>query len=204
MPNPAASIMSTARELDPPSPESSLPCHLTRAVVDAGAISTSYIRAGVGAPLLLLDPQVSPDGSCTPLVASLAVHFRVLAPEAPAPDAMRAPSHGSRATAFSTWLRGFLDGLGLPPVSILARDEYALPSLSFCFTDAPRVERLVLTHRDVGDPALGAETLPERLDRSGVLLLVLREDTGADRESARRAMTEAALRFLRGTDPAAP
>ena len=195
--------MSTASELDPPSPPTS-PIHLTRALVDAGTISTSYIRAGVGAPLLLLDPLVPADGSCVPLLLPLAAHFRVLAPAVPAAfSATGRRSQAAHATAFSTWLRGFLDGLGLPPVSIVARDECALPSLSFCLTDAPRVERLVLTHRDAEDPALGGETLPDRLDRSGVPILLLRDDPGAGRDGARRSMTEAALRFLRAGDPTA-
>jgi hypothetical protein len=66
--------------------------------VVAGAVETSYRRAGQGPPVLLLsaDPQA---------FAALARRFRVLQPD-PTPGAV-----GS--SGWVEWLRGLVDGLGL-------------------------------------------------------------------------------------------
>lgn len=134
---------------------------ITRAQVDAGAVQTRYARAGTGAPVVLLAPV--PDGDAAdPLVAGLARGFRVVAPEAPR----------LADTAFSAWLRGFLDGLGLARVSLVAREAYALRALGFSITDPLRVDRLALLYADCGDPAITAAPEPERLGYSGHPLLV--------------------------------
>lgn len=168
---------------------------LTRASVDAGAVCTSYVRAGSGAPVVLLDGSALVDGRPAPLVLTLASRFRVVTP-----DAQAATLAG---TAFSTWLRGVLDGLGLVRASIVAREEYALRALGFCLTDPLRVARLVLLYRDAADPALGADAVPDRLDRIGVPILVHRESTTVPLDDGACPAGAATLAFLLADDASA-
>ena len=83
-----------------------------RAVVDDGLTETWYLRAGTGAPVLVLAAERELRER---LVGSLAGHARITAPEPPTSSGIES----------STWLRGFLDGIGVTPRVILA-DEFFL------------------------------------------------------------------------------
>ena len=173
-----------------------------RALVDAGAICTPYLRAGVGAPLVLLGAREEAAGA-SPLLVRLSARFRVVAPEpgawcggAPNGDA---PGHEGAVPSFAAWLRGFLDGLGIQQASIVAREELALRALSFSLTDPLRVDRLVLLYRDAVDPAVRSAAATQMLGTMGHALLLRREPlVGADDDGL-----DDVVRFLRGEDVAA-
>ena len=169
---------------------------LARASVDVGPIRTSYVRAGSGAPVVLLSTPPDDAGAGVPLLAVLATRFRVVAPE-PRATAAEAPGDPAPAPAFSAWLRGFLDGMGIARASLVAREEFALRALSFCLTDPLRVDRLVLFYRDATDPAVCAAAAPDSLGGTGHPLLVRREPT-----SEEAADVDDVLRFLLGEDVA--
>ena len=174
----------------------------TRAAVDAGAISTTYLRAGRGAPVVVLGGDSEGATESRALFVALAEHFRVIAPEMVRAGS-RSVGGGTSVTAFSTWLRGFLDGLGILQASLVVREEWALRALGFCLTDPLRVDRLVLCYDDADDPAVCAAAAPDLLGGTGHPLLVRcwRDASppapGDDRERD-------IVRFLLGQDPCAP
>lgn len=84
-----------------------------RASVLVGDVETSYRRGGAGSPLLLLVP---PPRDAAP-VEALARTARVLIPEA---TSILALPSAEGDPAFARWLRGFLDGLGLLDVTVVA------------------------------------------------------------------------------------
>jgi pimeloyl-ACP methyl ester carboxylesterase len=109
-----------------------------RAFVHAGGATTEYLRAGHGAPVVLL---VEP-GSSDVLVGRLARDFRVVAPEVPAPPETAADPSGR--LAFCRWLRAFCDGLGIERCGLVAGAAYGAAALAFALLEEERVERLVL------------------------------------------------------------
>jgi pimeloyl-ACP methyl ester carboxylesterase len=124
-----------------------------RAFVHAGGATTAYLRAGHGAPVVLL---VEP-GSSDVLVGRLARDFRVVAPEVPAPPETAPPETAPPETtppdtvadpagrlAFCRWLRAFCDGLGIERCGLVAGAAYGAAALAFALLEEERVERLVL------------------------------------------------------------
>jgi pimeloyl-ACP methyl ester carboxylesterase len=141
----------------------------TRATVVDGLTETLYRRAGHGAPVVVLAAGDSPAGVA--LLDALPRRFRVIAPELPA--SRRDGNGGGRDVwpAFPTWLSGFLDGLGLGGVAVVAEERFGGAALGFALLEPARVERLVLV-LDGGahPPPFGA--LADALGHAGVPLLV--------------------------------
>jgi hypothetical protein len=108
------------------------------AQVRAADYITRYVRHGAGKPVVVLDLG---DGALWPeLTGALAARHRVILPEAPAAEAH-----------FAVWLRGFLDGMGLPAVTLIAAGPFCLPALEFALLDPDRLERLVLVPAGAAD-----------------------------------------------------
>ena len=106
-----------------------------RATVFAGGVETEYYRSGSGSPvLLLLMPPGDPDRDR--VINLLSLRARVIAPKVPA------------AVGFSSWLRGFLDGIGVLPVHIVATEALSTPALLFAAADPSLVEQVTLWKSD--------------------------------------------------------
>ena len=100
-----------------------------RATVLAGGVETEYHRCGSGSPVvLLLMDSGDPDRDRTMRV--LSSRARVIAPRIPA------------AVDFSSWLRDFLDGVGVEPVHIVATTAFEVPAREFAASDPTRIEQL--------------------------------------------------------------
>ena len=108
----------------------------THATVCCGRVETRYRRAGRGENVVALAAR---DWPASPsLFPALARDFRVIVPEPhPRGDA------GERL-AFDGWLTGFLDGLGLTNVTLLADERFTAAALGFTLTAPVRVGRLVV------------------------------------------------------------
>ena len=91
------------------------------AIVQTEGIETTYVRAGAGAPVVLLRASETP-AEHDPVVAQLAREFRVFAPDL---------SCSAGAQCFSGWLRGLIEGLGLeePRLIVTASSEEELAAL---------------------------------------------------------------------------
>jgi hypothetical protein len=110
-------------------PSSELPTRTGsfRAVVRVGDTVVEYSRTGSGRPVVVLGLP-----SRSSLRPALAQHFRLVAPESgPSGD-------------FATWLRCFLDGLGLSEVDLIGYEKLARPALDFALMEPDRIKRLVL------------------------------------------------------------
>jgi hypothetical protein len=102
-----------------------------RATVFAGGVETEYLRVGSSTPaLLFLAAPDDPDRDS--VIRSLGVQGRVVAPSIPA------------GVDFATWLRDFLDGIGVLPVRIVATEALGAPALLFAAADPSRVEQITL------------------------------------------------------------
>lgn len=110
---------------------------MTRASVMVGAVETSYRRAGRGPTVLILTgapPFPSTDAaSLRPLVE----RARVIVPEHVTVTAL-AMAVAESETPFGRWLDGFLEGIGVHEVNLVAPETYA-----------PEVQRFATRHPGV-------------------------------------------------------
>lgn len=95
---------------------------MVRAAVMVGATETTYRRTGVGPTVVVLTHQLETDAST---LAPLAERCRVVVPEA---VTVMALLHDDCAESpFAAWLLGFLEGLGVATVRIVASRSFARP-----------------------------------------------------------------------------
>ena len=126
-----------------------------------------YHRTGSGRPVVVL--RTSNDDSLWPeLTACLAVAFRVLTPDVPAGDADMA-----------RWLGGFLEGIGLHRVTVIAADAFCIPALELVLLGADQVERLVLVSTGAAAETALDGTLATSVDGAAVPLLMMRRELPA-------------------------
>ena len=154
------------------------------AQVRSADYTTRYIRVGAGEPVIIADATMNPGALWPELVSRLADGRRVILPEV----------HGGQ-DQFTPWLRSFLDGMGLPPVTLIATGELCLSALEFALLDPERVRRLILV--PVGraqETGLTSVMTPSDGGPAVSMLVVRRDCPAAD---ALRMIE----RFLRGEMP---
>ena len=126
-----------------------------------------YRRAGVGRPLVVLRPSGS-DSFWPELDADLVSRFRVITPELPAD-----------CDDVAAWVAGFLEGVGLDRVILVAAEPCCVPALELVLLNGCQVERLVLVPAgDVGETGLDG-TLASTFAGASVPLLVVRRGLSA-------------------------
>ena len=130
---------------------------------------TRYTRVGSGRPVIILDAPSRSQTLWPDLIDQMALTRRVLVPEVITAE-----------PRFTAWLRGFIDGMGLPPATIVAVGDLCLPSIEFTLLEPERVERLILV------PSGGVEetgltgVLTSTLGSADVEMLVVRRDFPAN------------------------
>jgi hypothetical protein len=140
-----------------------------RAEVRVAGHVTRYVRRGAGRPVVVLSGASDCEALWPELLDAIAAHCRLILPEVPAHEA-----------GFSSWLRGFLDGVGLPVVSLIATGHCCLPAVELALLDADRLERLVLVPDGCAEVTglMGMLGTGER--PSALPLLVLRRAASAE------------------------
>ena len=154
------------------------------AQVRSADYTTRYVRVGAGQPVIVIDTTFNAGSLWPELIGRLADGRRVILPE---------PQGGN--DRFVGWLRSFLDGMGLPPVTLMATGELCVPSLEFALLEPERVKRLVLIPAGSAEETGLTSTIRPSLGTASVSMLVVRRDSIA---------TEAISlieRFLRGEMP---
>ena len=127
-----------------------------------------YHRAGAGRPLVLLRSAAGPDALWPELEVQLVARFRVFTPELP-PD----------CEDVAAWVKGFLEGVGLDRVVIVAADPCCLSALELALLGAPQIDRLVLVPGGLaGETGLDG-TLATAYAGMSVPLLVVRRGLSA-------------------------
>jgi pimeloyl-ACP methyl ester carboxylesterase len=130
---------------------------------------TRYARIGSGRPVLILD-EVPFATTCWPgLVERLALERRVILPEVP-----------TNEPRFAAWLRGFIDGMGLPPVTLVATGDLCFLSIEFALLEPERIENLVLVPAGAADETGLSGVLTSTLSSAGVRMLVIRRDVASE------------------------
>jgi hypothetical protein len=126
-----------------------------------------YHRSGAGRPVIVLR-SARGDSLWPELDACLGVAFRVITPVVPAEHA-----------DLARWIGGFLEGVGLDRVTVVATDEFCLPALELVLLGAEQVERLVLVAAGTSTETALDGTLATSLDGASVPLLVMRRGHAA-------------------------
>jgi pimeloyl-ACP methyl ester carboxylesterase len=135
-----------------------------QAVVDAGEVETEYVRAGSGQVVLYLrGGPVDPEED--ELFVALAERFRVIVPQSTSLGATIAPA-GSGDSAFTHWLDGFLEGLGILQASLVVEEPLGAEALRFAMARPALVARLVILAPDAS-PEPRRLTTPTLVLRSG-------------------------------------
>jgi len=107
------------------------------AEVRVGEHVTRYVRRGSGPSVLLLGADTEANPLWEPLLESIAATHRVIIPQLP-PDAVDQ----------STWLRGFIEGLGLSAVALIAGSALCEAALDLAAVDDFTVRKLILLPGD--------------------------------------------------------
>jgi pimeloyl-ACP methyl ester carboxylesterase len=144
---------------------------LVHASLLADGWETPYVRSGTGSPLLLLGDPADP--IVQSLVTPLAGVHRVIVPEVPG---VARPRRGQpvRPPTFASWLRHFLDGIGLPRATlVLAHSEMVGAALAFALSEPSRVSRVVVLFASPGGES-GAFASGGALGGAASVLLVPR------------------------------
>lgn len=158
------------------------------AVLQTGTIETRYLRAGAGAPMLLLFQGALTDALGAALFTQLATRYRVVAPRVPV-------GVGGAGMPFVKWLRELVDGLGLVQPTAIADESLAGALLGFSLVDPGRVRSVVAVCRDDADPATSVGML-----HAAHGLLVVAVDTAVEPAKSAELATAEIVRFVDGAD----
>jgi pimeloyl-ACP methyl ester carboxylesterase len=139
------------------------------AEVRVGDSVTKYLRAGTGRAVLLLGSFEPPLPPWPGLTAELAGNFRLIAPQLP-----------QNRNDFATWVRAFLDGLGLLKVSIVATDDVGVAAIGFALLESERVDRLVLLSNDRSNDGALFGGIDDPLRESPMPFVVIHRDQAGD------------------------
>jgi hypothetical protein len=101
--------------------------------VRVGEHVTRYVRRGSGPSVVVVGADVEANPLWTPLVEQLTAAHRVVVPQAP-----------PTGTDVSAWLRGFIEGIGLSSIVLIAGSTASSAALDLATTDDFTVRRLIL------------------------------------------------------------
>ena len=135
------------------------------AQVRSADYTTRYIRVGAGQPVVIVDATMDPGALWPELISRLAEGGRVILPEV----------QGGQ-DRFIAWLRSFLDGMGLPPVTLVATGQLCLCALEFALLETERVRRLVLVPAGSAEETGLASVITPSTGAASVSMLVVRRD----------------------------
>lgn len=141
---------------------------------------THYMRAGRGTPVVLL---TAASETAELLIAAFPRSFRVMAPILASADDARTPD-------FPSWLRHFLDALGLPRASIIVDPPLAADALGYTLQEPDRIDRIVFLLSPTGAKPDVEQGVTDRLVEAGQALLATPFDA---RDAAGRERTLAEI-----------
>ena len=102
------------------------------AEVRVGDHVTRYVRRGTGPAVVLVGADASANPVVLPLITKLAPNHRLIVPQTPA------------AVDFASWLRGFIEGIGLAEIALITGDVPAGAADELAATDDFIIRKLVV------------------------------------------------------------
>jgi pimeloyl-ACP methyl ester carboxylesterase len=112
--------------------------------VTAGRLRTFYLEAGEGPPVILLHGLGATNASLLPTLWDLARDHRVLVPDLPGFGESAKPVRAYRAAFFATWLRAFLDEVGIDRTDLVGNSLGGRVALEMGLDAPERVGKMVL------------------------------------------------------------
>jgi pimeloyl-ACP methyl ester carboxylesterase len=112
--------------------------------VDAGGLQVACLRAGEGAPLVLLHGEGDSAASWQPVLPQLARSRRVYAPSLPGHGDSDKPRADYTPEFYGRFVGDFLDGIGVDRATLVGHSLGGLASMRFAMADPGRVAALVL------------------------------------------------------------
>ena len=117
----------------------------------------AYRAAGTGPVVVLVHGMAGSSATWEPVIAGLAEHFTVVAPDLPGHGASAKPADGDYSLgAFASGVRDLMVALGHPRATIVGQSLGGGVAMQFAYQFPARCERLVL----VGSGGLGREVTP--------------------------------------------
>ncbi len=113
-------------------------------MVEVNGLSVSYRAMGTGAPVLLLHGWPTSSYLWRDVMAPIAEHNTVIAPDLPGFGRSSKPSDGYSFEFFDQVLDGFLDALGITEVAVAAHDLGGPIALHWSLQNRDRLTRLAL------------------------------------------------------------
>jgi len=152
-----------------PIPADALPQAETWAEVRARGHVMRYRRVGSGRTIVAFGSPTHPQPIWSELLQVLGASFRLILPEPPATD-----------DDVPCWLSGFLEGLGVSNVRLLAIGDLSLPVLQLAVVEGDRIAGVVLMTEGRGWRVEGGGVLERTLEQMTVPLLVIDGSQPAD------------------------
>jgi pimeloyl-ACP methyl ester carboxylesterase len=112
--------------------------------VQAGSVSTAYLEAGRGFPVILLHGLGATNASFLPTFSDLSRDHRVIAPDLPGFGDSSKPLRTYNARFFGRWLVDLLDALGLERVHLIGNSMGGRVAIEAGLEAPDRVDRLAL------------------------------------------------------------
>lgn len=112
--------------------------------IRAGDLSTSYLEAGSGTPVILLHGLGATNASFLPTLSALARRYRVIAPDLPGFGDSSKPFRTYHARFFAEWLVKFLDALEIDRAHLVGNSMGGRVALEGALVAPDRIDRMVL------------------------------------------------------------
>jgi pimeloyl-ACP methyl ester carboxylesterase len=134
---------------------------LTHRQVDAGGLRVNLMEAGEGDPVLLLHGWPQTNQMWLAVIARLAPHYRLLAPDLRGFGRTEAPGTGYDGQTFGRDQIALLDALGLQRVKLIGHDWGGWTAMLLGIEHPERFERMIVIDAPHPWPRLRLALLPE-------------------------------------------
>ena len=121
------------------------------AEVRVGDHVTRYVRRGTGPSVVLVGADANTNPVVLPLITKLAPNHRLIVPQTPVADDL------------AGWLRGFIEGLGLADISLIAGDLPAAAATELAATDDFTIGKLVVLPQNAPTAHANGKHLSDRI-----------------------------------------
>ena len=121
------------------------------AEVRVGEHVTRYVRRGTGPSVVLVGADANTNPVVLPLLTKLAPNHRLIVPQTPTVDDL------------ASWLRGFIEGLGLAEIALITGDAPAAAAAELAAADDFTIRKLVVLPQTSPQPGSNGKHCSDRV-----------------------------------------